>query len=287
MDRLRRYDGNVKRYAPLAAAVIILLSFGILQYEGYRSMRRLESAMTRLTARVDDASRSAAEASSAAVAAGEQANEAAARAQIAAGAKLQAEQLKQQAEAGQAQAQSAAAQAQTEAARAAQKAQQAQTELTQIRQEREQEMNRMQEALNRIVETKRTQQGMTIILPDSSFKFGFDSAELSQRNRELLSRIAGILLVSKGYGLSVFGYTDDVGSADYNQQLSLRRAKAVEQYLVQSGIDSSIINRRGFGKTSPMVAGNSESARAKNRRVEIALTDTEIKYVGEEPSTVH
>ena len=69
----------------------------------------------------------------------------------------------------------------------------------------------MQEALNHIVETHRTPQGMTIILPDSTFRFEFDSADISQKNRELLSRIVGILLVSKGYGLSVFGYTDDVG----------------------------------------------------------------------------
>lgn len=240
----------------------------------------MESAMMRLSARVDDASRLATEESSAAAAASQRADEAAARAEIAAGARRQAEQQKQQAETGQAQAQSAAAQA-------AQQAQQAQNELTQIRHEREEELNRMQEALNRIVETKRTPQGMTIILPDSTFRFEFDSAELSQKNRELLSRIAGILLVSKGYGLSVFGYTDDVGTADYNQQLSLRRAKTVEQYLIQSGLDSSIINLKGYGKSSPMVAGTSNAARAKNRRVEIALTDSEIKYVGEPNSTAH
>jgi len=128
---------------------------------------------------------------------------------------------------------------------------------------------------------------MTIILPDSTFRFDFDSADLSQKNRELLSRIAGILLVSKGYGVSVFGYTDDVGTADYNRQLSVRRATSVEQYLIQAGLDPSIINLKGYGKTSPMIPGTSASARARNRRVEIALTDSEIKYVGEAPSTAH
>ncbi len=142
----------------------------------------------------------------------------------------------------------------------------------------------MQEALSKIVDTRRTPNGMLITLPDSTFRFNFDSAELNQKNRELLSRVAGILLVSKGYGLSVFGYTDDVGSDDYNQQLSMRRAKAVEDYLVKAGIDPAIINVKGYGKTSPLVPGTTTLARAKNRRVEIALTDSEIKYVGETPS---
>src|SRR5579884_4159034 len=152
------------------------------------------------------------------------------------------------------------------------------------RRARQQELDRMQEALSKIVDTRRTPNGMLITLPDSTFRFNFDSAELNQKNRELLSRVAGILLVSKGYGLSVFGYTDDVGSDDYNQQLSMRRAKAVEDYLVKAGIDPAIINVKGYGKTSPLVPGTTTLARAKNRRVEIALTDSEIKYVGETPS---
>ncbi len=267
----------MKRWAVVIAAIVVVGGFAFLDYKGYESLKRMENAMARLTARVDDASRLAQEESSAAQAASQRADLAAANAQIAAGARRQAEEQKQQAEAGQAQAQTAAAQA-------TQQAQQAQTELTQIRKEREEELNRMQGALNRIVETKRTPQGMTIILPDSTFRFDFDSAELSQKNRELLSRIAGILLVSKGYGLSVFGYTDDVGTADYNQQLSLRRAKAVQEYLVQSGLDRSIVNLKGYGKSSPLVAGTSAAARAKNRRVEIALTDSEIKYVGQDAS---
>lgn len=139
----------------------------------------------------------------------------------------------------------------------------------------------MQEALNRVADTRRTANGIVISLPNSIFRFDFDKADLNQHNRELLSRIAGILLISKGYGLSVFGYTDDVGSAEYNQQLSVRRAKAVEDYLVQAGIDPAIINVKGYGKTSPLVEGTSADRRAQNRRVEIALTDSSIRFDGQ------
>ncbi|MBV8866058.1 MAG: OmpA family protein [Acidobacteriaceae bacterium] len=270
----------MKQVALITGLVLVLAGFALIDYRGYQSLKRVENQTISLGRQVDEATRLAREESSAATAASHRADEAAAQAQVAAGARRQAEEQKQQAEQGQAQAQSAAQQA-------TQQAQEAQDELSRIRREREQELNRMQEALNRVVETRRTPQGMTIILPDSTFRFDFDSADLSQKNRELLSRIAGILLVSKGYGLSVFGYTDDVGTEDYNRQLSVRRATSVEQYLIQAGIDSSIINLKGYGKTSPMVPGTSASARAKNRRVEIALTDSEIKYGGEAPSSAH
>jgi outer membrane protein OmpA-like peptidoglycan-associated protein len=153
-----------------------------------------------------------------------------------------------------------------------------------MRREREQELNQMQEALNRIVETRRTPNGMVMVLPDSVFRFDFDSAELNPKNRELLSRIAGVLLVSKGYGLAVHGYTDDVGTAEYNKQLSLRRAKAVQDYLAQAGIDRAIMTVAGYGKSDPRVKGANEEARAQNRRVEIALTDSSIQYTGEAPA---
>ena len=65
----------------------------------------------------------------------------------------------------------------------------------------------------------------------STVSFEFDKAELRVEDRELLSRIAGILMTSKDYAISVNGHTDDVGSEEYNQKLSERRAKAVVDYL--------------------------------------------------------
>src|SRR6516162_5382356 len=227
----------------------------------------MRSDLNDLQKQVNEASRLAQQESVAAAAAGERAEAAAGRAEIAAQVRQQAEQQKQQAESQREQAVVAAQQANHQAA-------QAQDQMRQMRREREEELNRMQEALDRVVETHRTPNGMIIVLPNSIFRFEFNSSELSQQNRELLSRIAGILLVSKGFGLSVFGYTDDVGTAEYNQQLSVRRAKAVQDYLVQAGIDRNIVNLKGFGKSSPLVAGTTNAARAKNRRVEIALTDS-------------
>lgn len=160
------------------------------------------------------------------------------------------------------------------------KAQRAQAELDRVRRERDEEMSRLQRALNKIARTRRTEDGLVMSLGSDTINFDFDQAELRPEERELLSRIAGILLTSSGYRVQVFGHTDDVGTEGYNQALSERRARAVRNYLVKAGIDPSIISTKGFGKSNPLVKGNSEEARAKNRRVEIGIIDTVITYQG-------
>ncbi|MGE5645823.1 MAG: OmpA family protein [Acidobacteriota bacterium] len=178
-------------------------------------------------------------------------------------------------------ARAAKAAAEQEAERALQQAQTASQELQEVRKAREQELNRMQEALAKVAATRRTADGMIIDLGSDSFKFDFDEATLRPENRELLSRLAGILLASHGYRLHIYGYTDDVGTEEYNQGLSERRAEAVRGYLANSGIPADIMTRKGFGKSSPRVKAKTQQARQKNRRVEIGIVDTVIKYGGE------
>ena len=147
-----------------------------------------------------------------------------------------------------------------------------------LKQQRDAELDRMRDALGMIAETDRTPMGMVVQLGEDSFLFDFDSDVLRPENREILSRIVGVLLVSYGYKLYVDGHTDDQGSAAYNQGLSERRATSVRRYLVQAGIPGNIVDSKGFGESSPRVPGNSQSARRKNRRVEIGIVDTVIDY---------
>jgi outer membrane protein OmpA-like peptidoglycan-associated protein len=150
--------------------------------------------------------------------------------------------------------------------------------LTAIRERREEELNRMQQALARIASTRRTDTGMVVALASDSFRFDFDRATLRPENRELLSRIAGVLLVSNGYRLFIDGYTDDVGTDDYNQQLSERRAAVVAKYLVGAGVDADIVEVRGFGKSTPRAEGRTSDARRQNRRVELVVVDSIVRY---------
>lgn len=151
-------------------------------------------------------------------------------------------------------------------------------QLTRLEEEREKELNRLQRALQRIAETRRTRGGLVMNLDDDTVKFDFDRAEIKPEYREILSRIAGILLTSSGYRVQIYGHTDDVGTVAYNQTLSERRARSVRNYLVEAGIDPAIISVRGFGKSDPLVQGTSPEIRARNRRVEIGIIDTVISY---------
>ena len=175
-----------------------------------------------------------------------------------------------------AEAQAAAAEEAREAAE--KRARKALAEAERIRAERQEEMNRLKEVLGQIVETRRTALGVVMNLGSDAIEFDFDQAVLRPENRELLSRIAGVLLTSKGYRIQIYGHTDDVGTDDYNQVLSEQRAQVVRDYFVKVGIEADIVSTKGFGKSNHLVVGTSAKARAKNRRVEIGVIDTVIDY---------
>src|SRR5437660_1123240 len=94
-------------------------------------------------------------------------------------------------------------------------------------------------------------------------------AQVSRLTEQLNRRIEGVLMTLQGYSIYVYGYTDDIGTQEYNLKLSGRRAQAVRDVLVQTGIKPGLITAKGFGKSDPRVKGDTAQARAANRRVEI------------------
>jgi outer membrane protein OmpA-like peptidoglycan-associated protein len=178
-------------------------------------------------------------------------------------------------------AEAASEQARAEAQLSAQEAKEARQEMEKVRQEREQDLQRLQEALGALVETKRTALGLVMNLGSDAIQFDFDKATLRPENRELLSRIAGVLLTAKGYSIYIYGHTDDVGTEEYNRNLSDARARTVRDYLVDAGVDPAIMSTRGYGKSSPRVSGTTTEARAMNRRVEIGIVDVSMDFRGE------
>ncbi len=168
--------------------------------------------------------------------------------------------------------------ARQEATSAKETAAQAQAEAERIRKKAEAEVNRLEAALGQIGETRRTALGLVMNLGSDYLKFEFDKADLRPEDKELLSRIAGILMTSHDYTISVNGHTDDVGTDAYNQKLSERRAQAVRDYLVKAGLSAEILSVEGHGKSRPLVTGNTDAARAKNRRVELGIVNIQIRY---------
>ena len=189
-----------------------------------------------------------------------------------------AAEARDKAQAERAEAEKKSVEARAEAQTSAEQARAALAEAEKIRQQREQDLDRLQKALGALVETRRTALGLVMNLGENAIQFDFDRATLRAENRELLSRIAGVLLTAKGYSIYVYGHTDDIGSDEYNLDLSQRRARTVRDYLVEAGLDSSIITTRGYGKSSPRVPATTPEARAKNRRVEIGIVDVSLNF---------
>ncbi len=251
--------------------VVLLLLLAGLSYLFLNRQTGMENQISDLSTQVQDLLQHAEVVADQARSALVLAKQAQQEAQIAAEGRARAEAAQSTAEA-----QAAAAEQARKAAE--QRAQSALEEAERIRAERVEEMNRLKDALSQIVETRRTALGVVMNLGSDAIEFDFDKASLRPENRELLSRIAGVLLTSKGYRIQIYGHTDDVGTADYNQVLSERRAQVVSDYLVEVGIESIIVSTKGFGKSNPLVAGTSATARAKNRRVEIGVIDTVVDY---------
>jgi outer membrane protein OmpA-like peptidoglycan-associated protein len=244
--------------------ILALAGLGLLAYRILLRAEAVERQLAAVSAKADEAAALARQAT-------ERSNTAEAAARAAAEGRLLAE------------AQTAGARQEADAARqeatsAKESAAQAQAEAAAIRKKAEAEVNRLEAALGQVAETRRTALGLVMNLGSDHLKFEFDKADLRPEDRELLSRIAGIILTSHDYTISVNGHTDDVGSDAYNQALSERRAQAVRDYLVKAGLPAQILSVQGHGKSLPLVRGTSEAARAKNRRVELGLVNTQIRY---------
>jgi OOP family OmpA-OmpF porin len=107
---------------------------------------------------------------------------------------------------------------------------------------------------------------------DTTVLFGFDKAALTRKDKQTLDDFAAQLQNQKHYIIQVEGYTDSTGPADYNYQLSQRRADAVIQYLAQKyNVPPHKIFLIGLGKDNPVAQNTSASGRAKNRRVDVRL----------------
>lgn len=100
--------------------------------------------------------------------------------------------------------------------------------------------------------------------------FDFDLHQLKSSYFTALDSFVVVMQQNSWREILILGHTDDVGEADYNLQLSTKRALAVKQYLEeQLKTNSVIIQAQGKGECCPKVANNSEENRALNRRVEI------------------
>ena len=164
-------------------------------------------------------------------------------------------------------AQAGISQAQQSADAASQKAQAAGQSATQAQQQAQEAVNRADSLASVVSNLDNYKQ-----VGDVSVNFGFDKADLTKATKAQLDQFASQLGSSKSYILEVTGGTDSVGSAEYNYDLSQRRASAVVQYLASKyNVPPHRFYLIGIGKDQEVAPNNTASGRAKNRRVEVQL----------------
>jgi OmpA-OmpF porin, OOP family len=107
---------------------------------------------------------------------------------------------------------------------------------------------------------------------ETSVKFGFDKDFLTSKAKEALDQLAANIASTKGYIIALEGGTDSVGPADYNYDLSQRRANSVIQYLATKySVPAHKIYVIGLGKDRPVESNKTSTGRADNRRVDVRL----------------
>lgn len=203
----------------------------------------------------------------AALAAQQQAQQASLAARLAAAQQKQAE---AEAQAAQQQAQ----QAQAAQQQAQQQAQQAQAEAAEAQQQTMAMRDRLEQQLNAVLATRETARGLIINMSDVVFATG--SYELKVEAQIKLARIAGILMTYPGLKVQVEGYTDNVGTAAFNQRLSEQRANTVMQFLISQGVTANSITAKGYGEADPVASNDTAAGRAQNRRVQLVVSGAAI-----------
>jgi OOP family OmpA-OmpF porin len=106
---------------------------------------------------------------------------------------------------------------------------------------------------------------------ETTVLFAFNAAKLTPDDKQKLDDLATQVTSHKRFFVAVEGYTDQTGPADYNLELSKRRADAVVQYLAAKNVPFYQIRTIGVGDAQPVDPGNTKDARAKNRRVEVKI----------------
>ena len=97
------------------------------------------------------------------------------------------------------------------------------------------------------------------------------STQLTPDSGQTVNNLAAVLKAYPNANIQLVGHTDNTGSPQTNQQLSLDRANAVQAMLVNDGIGANRITTMGAGQDHPLASNDSEEGRAKNRRIELTV----------------
>jgi OOP family OmpA-OmpF porin len=121
------------------------------------------------------------------------------------------------------------------------------------------------------VDLDKASTGATIVL--NNIFFDTDKFDLREKSVTELDKISRFLNENPKIKVEISGHTDDQGTDAYNQQLSLKRAKAVGNYLISKGVPATRLKEVGYGSKKPLKQNDSEINRQVNRRIEFRIVD--------------
>jgi len=119
------------------------------------------------------------------------------------------------------------------------------------------------------VDAKQTGRGLVLTL--GGVLFDFNSADLKAEGRLSIARVAGFLIALDNRDAVIEGHADNTGKADYNVELSRRRAESIRDALVEFGVSADRLVAEGYGSNFPVASNDTPEGREQNRRVEIVI----------------
>ncbi len=124
-----------------------------------------------------------------------------------------------------------------------------------------------------IIERDVCQDKVNEVLAKGKINFQTAKADISIDSYELLNRVYDVARGCPNASFEIAGHTDNTGNFDFNMTLSKQRAQSVLDYLVEKGLSSSRLNAAGYGPERPVADNSTDEGRAKNRRIELKLSN--------------
>lgn len=121
------------------------------------------------------------------------------------------------------------------------------------------------------VDVTRKGESIRLNIP-GNLTFSSGSYNIKPGFHEVLNSLVFVLKDYRDTRINIWGHTDSVGNADYNQALSKRRAQSVAKYLAVKGVNTERLSVEGLGETQPIATNKTKVGRAKNRRIEIDIS---------------
>ena len=124
-------------------------------------------------------------------------------------------------------------------------------------------------------EVVRIGEGIKLVLNENAVRFDTNKSSLTAGAKANLDKLVPVFAEYPDTDITIYGYTDSTGPADYNLKLSGERAASVRNYLASKGVSSRRFQVTGLGIADPIASNETVDGRSQNRRVEFAITANE------------